>query len=507
MSDILRAVVRNLPRPPKKSERESVNPITLFRSLTWMQYALFFSGWLAWLCDAIDFFSVSLANHRLSIFFDKPLKTITTSITLTLLLRVVGAVIFGLASDRYGRKWPLIVDLLVCAVLSLGTAFVKSFGAFLAVRCLFGIGMGGIWGLSASLGLENMPVEARGLFSGILQQGYAVGYLVAAVINLTLVPRYDDWRVLFFFSAAITTFAAVVRLILPESAYFVERQKAEKESGAHMSSGQKSKVFVKEAGRALKLHWQRALFAFLLMVGFNFYSHGSQDIYPSYLQDAKGLSAHLSTVGTIIGNCGAIAGGTIAGWVSQFLGRRITLIIMCCWTCAFLPLWLLPDTFGGLAAGAFFVQFGVQGAWGIVPIYLSELSPPAFRAVFPGTMYQLGNMVSSASAQIEATAGSHLKTADGNPDYGKVGAILIGVVSGWLICCALLGAENHASHFEQGKAAFEEGAGRDEIEELDDRAMSPRPTGHDLEKADGKQEDLHRENASVTDKASTSSYA
>ncbi|GAA5983689.1 hypothetical protein JCM11641_000934 [Rhodosporidiobolus odoratus] len=498
---ILSAFVRNLPRPPKASERESVNPIALLRSLTWMQWALFISGWLAWLVDACDFFSVSLSNHRLSEFFDKPLKTITTSITLTLLFRPLGAAIFGLAGERYGRKWPLIVDLVLCGIFSLSTAYVKTFGQFLAVRALFGIAMGGIWGLSAALALENMPVEARGLFSGILQQGYAVGYLIVCVVNLTAVAQHDNWRILFWFSCAASFFAAIVRLCLPESAYFAARQAVEKASGSTVSSSQKSKIFMREAGRAVKLHWGKCVFGILLMTGFNFFSHGSQDIYPSYLQDSKGLSSHQSTIATILGNCGAVAGGTIAGWVSQFLGRRLTIIACCLWTCAFIPLWLIPSHFGGLAAGAFFVQFGVQGAWGVVPVYLAELSPPAFRAVFPGLAYQIGNMVSSASAQIEATAGSNLRTSDDKPDYGKVGAILIGVVAAWLIGCCLLGSENHGARFENAKAAFEEGAGADEMDERDDQ-VGPLPSAQDLEKGD-KQEVLHRETSSFTDRAST----
>ncbi|GAA5820011.1 hypothetical protein JCM11251_005447 [Rhodosporidiobolus azoricus] len=508
MNNLLSNFVHNLPKPPKASERESVNPIALLRSLTLIQWALFISGWLAWTADAVDFFSVSLANHRLTEFFDKPLKTVTTSITLTLLFRPLGAIIFGLLSDRFGRKYPLCADLVCCGVLSLATAHVKTFGAFLAVRCLFGIAMGGIWGLSASLALENMPVQARGLFSGILQQGYAVGYLIACVINLTAVENHNDWRILFWFAAAFSFFGALIRLLLPESAYFREKQEAEKAAGNTTSSSEKSRIFLRSAWDALKLHWVRCIFAVCLMTGFNFFSHGSQDVYPSYVQESKGLSAHLSTVATIIGNCGAIAGGTVAGYVSQFLGRRLTIIVMCIWTCCFIPLWYLPTSFGGLAAGAFFVQFGVQGAWGVVPIYLSELSPVAFRAVWPGVAYQLGNMVSSASAQIEATAGSNIRTADDKPNYGLIGTILISVVAGWLIGCCLIGAEQHGSHFEKGKAAFEEGGGNDEIDEMADEVppLRTRP----VNEKDFKQETLHRETtgtSTTTGKDSMSLYA
>lgn len=458
----------NLPRLPKRENRgASISPIKLLGSLSLLQGAFFACAWLSWTCDAIDFFAVSLSVTRLVDQFSKPAHDITTSITLTLLFRPLGAVIFGLAADRYGRKWPFIMDLILCAVFSLATAFCKTFGAFLGVRSLFGIAMGGVWGLSAALGLENAPVEARGLLSGILQQGYAVGYLISAVINLTAVPQHDDWRVLFYCASGISLAAALFRLALPESTYFKNRQLAAKasESGVDQVSGwKKSKTFVIEAGRAIKLHWVRCIFAVLLMTFFNFWSHGSQDLYPTYIEDGKGLSKHAATVATIIGNCGAIAGGSLAGWLSQYLGRRITIIVFCVQAIAFLPLWLLPNSFGGLAAGAFFVQFGVQGSWGVIPIYLSELSPLSFRAVWPGVAYQLGNMISSASAQIESTAGSHIKTASGEPDYGKVSAILLGIVAGGIIILCLIGSEDHGARFEQGKAAFEKGGGRDEVD-------------------------------------------
>lgn len=167
---------------------------------------------------------------------------------------------------------------------------------------------------------------------------------------------HDNWRIAFWFGAGFSAFAALVRLCLPESAYFLERREAARASGTFISEKEKTKIFFREIGRAAKLHWVRCIFALVLMSAFNFYSHGSQDLYPTYIQKGKGLSAHASTVATIIGNCGAIAGGTISGWASQYLGRRITVIVCCCWTLVFLPLWYLPTTFGPLAAGAFFVQ-------------------------------------------------------------------------------------------------------------------------------------------------------
>ncbi|KAF5392130.1 hypothetical protein D9757_003191 [Collybiopsis confluens] len=467
---------------PKREKKVGTKPLlTALLELNWRQHAEFWTGWLAWSCDAIDFFSVSLSVPNLSKQFGKNTAAITQAITLTLLLRSVGAALFGILSDRYGRKYPLILNLLIVSVLELGAGFVQTYSQFLAVRSLFGIGMGGIWGLAASTALENLPVETRGLASGVLQQGYAVGYLLAAVINLTLVPEQPhSWRALFWCAAGISAFAACIRLCLPESKTFLKaredavRRETER-LGYRASGAEKSKIFLKETGKMLRHHWMLCIYAVLLMTGFNFFSHGSQDLFPTYIQTTKGFSPHDATVMTIIGNCGAIAGGTIAGFVSQYIGRRLTIIIFVLIASVFIPLWILPSDFAGLAAGAFCIQFGVQGAWGVIPIQLSEMSPPAFRATFPGVAYQVGNMVSSASAQIEATGGDHQKTTvkvpvsdmfpTGEmvvPDYATVQGIFIGCIAAFLLIVTLFGPEKHGSEFEKHRAAFEEGGGDDE---------------------------------------------
>ncbi|PPQ85492.1 hypothetical protein CVT25_006572 [Psilocybe cyanescens] len=466
--------LRNL--VPKREKRENARPLlTVLGELTWIQWALFFSGWLAWTCDSLDFFSVSLSVTHLQTQFNRSTHDITTAITLTLLFRSVGAVVFGILSDRYGRKWPLVWNLILVAILELGAGFVQTFRQFLALRSLFGIGMGGIWGLAAATALENLPVEARGIASGFLQEGYAVGYLIAAVINLFLVPEVSaGWRSLFWTGSGISLFAAFIRMLLPESEVFLRAKAADAASGKDTTK--KTKIFIQETKAMLKRHWLLCIYAVLLMTGFNFLSHGSQDLYPTYLTASKGLSTHDSTVATIIGNCGAIAGGVFAGWLSQYIGRRLTIIIHILLVGAFIPLWILPTTFGALSAGAFCIQFGVQGAWGVIPIQLAEMSPPAFRATFPGVAYQIGNMVSSASAQIEATGGDNLRTTiiEGGkvtdvPDYATVQGILIGVVAAFVIFITIIGPENHGSQFEKAKTAFEEGGGRDEIA-VEDRA-------------------------------------
>ncbi|KAJ6472820.1 major facilitator superfamily domain-containing protein [Mycena vulgaris] len=309
--------------PPEKRSRPLLK---MLGELTWLQWAFFWVGWLAWTCDALDFFSVSVSVPALSKQFNKGTSAITQAITLTLLFRSVGAVLFGIFSDRFGRKWPLVFNLLLVAVLELGAGFVQTFRQFLALRSLFGIAMGGIWGLATSTSLENLPVELRGVASGVLQEGYAFGNLLAAVISLKLVPEVaPGWRALFWTASGISVFGAFLRSVLPESAAFLKARRAAEAHGT-VSEAQKTRVFIRETQAMLKKHWMLCIYAVLLLTGFNFLAHGSQDLYPTFVQETKGLSTHASVVATIIGNCGAIAGGAVAGWASQFLGRRITIV-------------------------------------------------------------------------------------------------------------------------------------------------------------------------------------
>ncbi|KAG2147429.1 carboxylic acid transporter protein [Suillus bovinus] len=420
--------------PPRETRTPLGAVVVALKSLTWVQWAQFLSGWFAWVCDATDYVAVTLTVPLLSTQFGKSTSAITTAITLTLLFRSVGAVIFGMISDRFGRKWPLVVNLILCCLLELGTGFVETFAQFLALRALFGITMGGIWGLSSSSALENLPVELRGLASGIFQQGYMVGYIFAAVINLTLVAQHG-WRLLFWTAAGLTCLAAVIRALVPESPFFLQGKEQENAKGTNTSQS-----FLKKTKEMLRLHWLLCIYG---------------DLYPTYLQVTKGFTAHNATVATIISNCGAIIGGAIGGWTSQYIGRRLTIVLSVLLVGVFIPLWVLPSTFSALSAGAFCVQVGVQGAWGVIPIQLAEMSPPAFRATFPGVVYQLGNMISAASAQIEATGGDNLKTTimkDGVltvvPDYATVQAIFIGSVAVYVIFITLIGPEKHGSRFE-----------------------------------------------------------
>ena len=414
--------------------------------------------------DSYDFFAVSMSVPKLATSFfetttkaekDAAVHKVNYSVMLTLLFRSLGAVLFGVIADRFGRRWVLSVNMLIVAALSLGTAYADTYSKFLAVRSIFGIGMGGIWGMSTATALENMPTAARGLCSGILQQGYAMGYLIAAAVNLGWANQARDgkgeWQVLFYLGAGLSLLAGLIRAALPEGPKFKEQKRLRKLAPAKKNP---MKQFFVDTGNMLKEHWLNCIYAVLLMTGFNFFSHSSQDLFPTMLQKAKLLTENQASIATIISNCGAITGGMIAGYLSQYIGRRLAMLVFIIFGGCMIPAWILPNSFGGLAAGAFFLQVGVQGAWGVIPVYLSEISPAAFRATFPGLAYQLGNMASSASSTIESRGGENIQIRDPKhpgeliPDYATVSAILLACVVVYLTVLIAFGYERRGEELK-----------------------------------------------------------
>jgi len=430
-------------KPPMN---KAPNPFKLVTLLNRQQWNFFAIAFFAWTWDAFDFFTVSLTVSDLAKQFHKKNSEITWGITLVLMFRSVGAIIFGIASDRYGRKWPFVVNNVLFIILELATGFVSSYKSFLGVRALFGIAMGGLYGNVAATALEDCPESARGLLSGMLQQGYAFGYLLAVVFARGLVNTTSHgWRPLFWFGACPPVLLILWRLTMPETQAFRERQRV-REAGHHVA-----KTFVNEGKVALKRHWLLLIYLVLLMAGFNFMSHGSQDIYPTMLTNQYEFSADAVTVTQVVANLGAITGGTVVGYCSQIFGRRLSIMVMCVIGGAL----LYPYTFvssKAIIAAAFFEQFCVQGAWGVIPIHLMELSPGSFRTFVVGTSYQLGNLVSSASSTIETTIGERFplppKGTTLRYKYGLVICIFLGCVYAYVLLITFVGPEYLGRHFD-----------------------------------------------------------
>ncbi len=343
------------------------------------------AGFLGWTLDAFDFFLVVFSLTAIAEEFHRPDKDIALSIALTLGFRPVGAFIFGLLADRYGRRLPLIIDLVFFSVVEVLSGLAPNYATFLVLRALFGIGMGGEWGVGASLAMEKVPPRWRGVLSGLLQEGYAAGYLLAAGCYFFIFPHWG-WRPMFFIGGLPALLAIYIRLQVKESEVWKKTR--------HKNWGQ--------LGRGIASHWKLFLYLVMLMMMMNFVSHGTQDMYPTLLKRQWGFSPQKVAAVTAISMVGAIAGGLLFGLMSDRFGRRRSMIAALVGALAVIPLWAFSPSLALLIVGGFLMQFMVQGAWGIIPAHLAELSPDSVRGFLPGFAYQCGVLLAGSVAYIEA---------------------------------------------------------------------------------------------------------
>ena len=406
--------------------------IRLFKILNRDQRNTFVACFLGWALDALDFFLVTFVLAPIGHDFGQTIPNVAFAITLTLMMRPVGAFIFGWLGDRYGRRIPLMADIIFYSVMELLTAFAPNFTIFLILRALFGIGMGGEWGLGASLAMESLPTESRGLFSGLLQQGYAVGYLLAALVYWIVFPHFG-WRGLFIAGAVPAFLVIYIRARVPESPVWM-RDRSRAKSRLRMS------VLFRE-------HAALFIYAALLMTAFNYMSHGTQDLYATYLQKQRGFNSDETSQIAIVYAFGMICGGTIVGHLSQSWGRRRVIILSAICGMLLIPLWIFAPTTPLLIAGGFLIQFMVQGAWGVVPVHLNELSPADFRGTFPGLAYQLGNFAAAYAAQQQAWLAERFRMANGEPNYAVTMAAVEAIVFVAIIFLALIGREERGKQF------------------------------------------------------------
>ena len=393
------------------------------------------AGFLGWTLDAFDFFLVVLTLTAIGAEFGKSDVSMALALTLTLAFRPVGAFIFGLMADRYGRRLPLIIDLVFFSVVEVLTGLAPNFTTFLVLRALYGIGMGGEWGVGASLAMEKAPVARRGMLSGLLQEGYAAGYLLAAVCYFFVFPRWG-WRPMFFIGGLPALLAIYVRLKVKESEVW-ERTK-------HGSWG--------ELGRGILSHWRLFLYLTLLMAMMNLVSHGTQDLYPTFLQRGWNFTPHQRSALTAFSMVGAIIGGVLIGHYSDRIGRRRAIVIALVLAVLCIPLWAFAPSVPLLVAGAFLMQFMVQGAWGVIPAHITELSPDSVRGFLPGFAYQCGVLIASSIAYLEALLAAHTSYAT-----SMALTALIVCVGGAIAAAA--GRERHGVIFGAApRHAFRDGA-------------------------------------------------
>ena len=355
----------------------------VMKGWTTTQIHVVVASYLGWALDAFDFFLLVFVMQDVAKEFLTPFSSVAAALPLTLAMRPLGAYLFGRLADRFGRRPILMADVALYSLFGFATAFAPNLLVFLVIRALFGVAMGGEWGIGASLTMETIPPQARGFVSGVLQSGYPSGYLLASVAFALLYPHIG-WRGMFVAGVLPALLILYIRSKVPESPAF-QRQRE-----SHVT-----------AFSVLAKHWKLALYAILLMTAFNFFSHGTQDLYPAFLQKQRHFDHDTVSKMAVIYNIGAILGGLTFGSISQVLGRRRAIVAAALLALPAAYLWAFSPTVTLLAIGAFAVQFFVQGAWGVIPAHLNELSPPEARGTFPGTVYQLGNFIASSNAVIQ----------------------------------------------------------------------------------------------------------
>ncbi|WP_224006886.1 MULTISPECIES: MFS transporter [Paraburkholderia] len=365
------------------------------------------AAYLGWTLDAFDFFLMVFVLKDIATEFNTKIPAVAFAITLTLAMRPLGALIFGRLADKYGRRPTLMVNIACYSLLELLTGFSPNLTTFIVLRALFGVAMGGEWGVGSALTMETIPPKARGFVSGLLQAGYPSGYLLASVV-FGVLYQHIGWRGMFFVGVLPALLVLYVRSHVPESPAWKEMEKRVRPTLLS----------------TLKHNLGLSIYAIVLMTAFNFFSHGTQDLYPTFLREQHHFDPHTVSLITIVLNIGAIVGGLFFGSISEKIGRRKAICIAALIALPVLPLWAFSATPVMLALGAFLMQISVQGAWGVIPVHLNEISPDEVRATFPGLVYQLGNLFASVNATLQA---SLAETHDQN--YGMAMAIVAGTVA------------------------------------------------------------------------------
>src|SRR5208282_2346643 len=386
------------------------------------------ASFLGWTLDAFDFFLLVFVLKDIAQEFNTQITNVTFAILLTLAMRPIGAYFFGRAADRWGRRPTLMVDVLLYSFIELASGFAPSLTVLLVLRALFGIAMGGEWGVGASLTMESVPPHARGFVSGLLQSGYPAGYFLASIVY-GLLFQYIGWRGMFMVGALPALLVFYIRRKVPESPTW-------------KPTTERSNTLA-----IVRSHWQLGIYAVLLMTAFNFFSHGTQDLYPTFLQVQHGMTPHEVGLIAVIYNIGAIIGGISFGYLSEHFGRRRIIIICALLSLIVLPLWALATSAVWLAVGAFLMQIMVQGAWGVIPVHLNELSPDEARGTFPGFVYQLGNLIASVNATLQAGIAVHY-----GGDYAIALAAVAGTVAVAIVLLTAFGPEAKGVTFGTGSA-------------------------------------------------------
>jgi len=399
------------------------NPTSLGRAQSSDRWHAVLAGFLGWTLDAFDFFVVVFLFDVLAHQFGVSKADIILTVTGTLAMRPIGALIFGALADRYGRRRLLMANVLFFSTVGLLCGFATSYSMFFVLRLLFGIGMGGEWGVGASLAMEHAPVRWRGVLSGILQSGYAIGYLLAAIAARVILPNLG-WRAMFWAGGIPALLALYIRTKVQESEAWEQNRLARTIDGPRI---------------ALQ-HKRLVLYMVALLFLMSCLSHGTQDLYPDFLKHEHGIAPNIVTYVTMFYSVGSVIGAIVFGLLSERIGRRYSMLCALGLSLLIMPAWAFGGTLIVLALGAFVMQMGVQGAWGIIPVHLNELSPAHVRGLLPGFTYQIGILLAASTPTVEFALRDRL----GYP-WALTSFELV-VITG-LALLLIFGRENHGRSF------------------------------------------------------------
>ncbi|UZJ57440.1 hypothetical protein CBS101457_006760 [Exobasidium rhododendri] len=435
------------------------NPVQILRSVPALQWLYFSCGFLTLLSEMLDLYLVIIQTQRISVYYHTTPSEVSKAYVYAAFVRVLGAIVSGMVADYIGRKYPMLINLTLLTLLQIATIHCTTIGSFIGVRTLAGFPMGGLWGSAAAMAMDGCPIEARGLMSGLYASAGPLAYVLASCIILSFGLESSAWKATFWVSVGLSTFALIVRLLVPESRSGVKLVTAGQGQAPPLKGMAKVKHYLQDLKLAMKTSWKRFIYMILIVTTVWTALQVAYSCYTTFLITARGMNIKVASRINIATKMGGFLGTILAGTASEFTGRRRMMLLSCLVVLVLIPAYILPTSFGGLIAGGFFFNLFFDGNLALLPVHLNELSPAAYRALLPGLAHQLGGLFSSgAQVFVNELAQAYHDTFHGKvvPAYGSVIMILAAISLGQLIQLIAVGPENHGGHFEEAGESVED---------------------------------------------------
>ncbi|KAJ1960773.1 Carboxylic acid transporter [Dispira parvispora] len=415
------------------TEMETTNVWTLLKLMNGTQYLVFAAMFFGWCLEGMDFYLASITLSEVADTFEIPISRMAVATTLTLAMRPVGALLFGTLGDRFGRRWPLVANVAVCGLVSIGSAFAPNFTIFAILRSIFGIAMGGEWALSASMTMESLPKPCHGLFSGILHQAGPLGHIFAALLHLGVFPSLG-WRPIYWIAAIPTVVIILMRVIIPESPEWLRQRSERMARQALEDNPSDTSSYFSSLWIDVIRYRKTALHMVALLASLAFVARSLTDLYPTVMRVQLQIPVNVTTAALISRDVGTMLGAVISGYLSQYIGRRTAMLGSIALALAFVPLFAIPQVGWQVILGAIIITTFIGGFQGVLAVFLHELGPSANRVLFMGLTTQCANLITGATAQIESIlAEKWPRTARGTVNFTAI----MGIVMAIFLCFTL----------------------------------------------------------------------